>query len=121
MKKKMTKKEMFTVVRAIVDSHPEVSDELKGAVDAFIVHEIDLLNKKSNAKSVDTKKLAEQRATMGAIVATLDGADEPMRATAIAEEVGVSVQKASALLRKLVLDGSVERETEKKVTTFRLP
>ena len=103
MANKITKKEMFTMIKAQVKDNAEMV--------AFIDHEIELLDKKaSNKKATKT-----QEANIGiksTILAVLEGA-KPMTVTemqgASAELGELSNQKVSALVRQLVEAGKVVR------------
>ena len=114
MANKITKKEMFTMIKAQVKDNAEMV--------AFIDHEIELLDKKaSNKKATKT-----QEANVGiksTILAILEGA-KPMTVTemqgASAELGELSNQKVSALVRQLVDAGDVVRIIDKKVSRFSL-
>ena len=114
MANKITKKEMFTMIKAQVKDNAEMV--------AFIDHEIELLDKKSfNKKATKT-----QKANVGiksTILAILEGA-KPMTVTemqgASAELGKLSNQKVSALVRQLVESGEVIKTIDKKVSRFSL-
>ena len=114
MANKITKKEMFTMIKAQVKDNAEMV--------AFIDHEIELLDKKaSNKKATKT-----QEANVGiksTILTVLEGA-EPMTVTemqgASAELGELSNQKVSALVRQLVETGKVVKTIDKKVSRFSL-
>ena len=114
MANKITKKEMFTMIKAEVKDNADMV--------AFIDHEIELLDKKaSNKKATKT-----QKANVGiksAILAVLEGA-KPMTVTemqgASAELGKLSSQKVSALVRQLVEAGEVVKTIDKKVSRFSL-
>ena len=114
MANKITKKEMFTRIKAQVKDNAEMV--------AFIDHEIELLDKKaSNKKATKT-----QEANIGiktTILAVLEGA-KPMTVTemqgASAELGELSNQKVSALVRQLVEAGKVVKTIDKKVSRFSL-
>ena len=114
MANKITKKEMFTMIKAQVKDNAEMV--------AFIDHEIELLDKKaSNKKATKT-----QEANIGiksTILAVLEGA-KPMTVTemqgASAELGELSNQKVSALVRQLVEVGKVVKTIDKKVSRFSL-
>lgn len=114
MANKITKKEMFTMIKAQVKDNAEMV--------AFIDHEIELLDKKaSNKKATKT-----QEANVGiksTILAVLEGA-KPMTVTemqgASAELGELSNQKVSALVRQLVKAGEVVKTIDKKVSRFSL-
>ena len=114
MANKITKKEMFTMIKAQVKDNAEMV--------AFIDHEIELLDKKaSNKKATKT-----QEANVGiksTILAVLEGG-KSMTVTemqgASAELSKLSNQKVSALVRQLVDAGEVVRTIDKKVSRFSL-
>ena len=114
MANKITKKEMFTMIKAQVKDNAEMV--------AFIDHEIELLDKKaSNKKATKT-----QEANIGiksTILAVLEGA-KPMTVTEMqgaSSELGeLSNQKVSALVRQLVEAGKVVKTIDKKVSRFSL-
>ena len=114
MANKITKKEMFTMIKAQVKDNAEMV--------AFIDHEIELLDKKaSNKKATKT-----QEANVGiksTILTVLEGA-KPMTITemqgASAELGELSNQKVSALVRQLVEAGEVVKTIDKKVSRFSL-
>lgn len=100
----MTKKEMFAEIRNRVADNAEMV--------AFIDHEIELLSRKRTS-SKPTKNQVANQGIKGEILAILDK-EKGLSATEIANLVGngVSCQKASALLRQMVAEGSVARATE---------
>ena len=114
MANKITKKEMFTMIKAQVKDNAEMV--------AFIDHEIELLDKKaSNKKATKT-----QEANIGiksTILAILEGG-KSMTVTemqgASAELGELSNQKVSALVRQLVEAGKVVKTIAKKVSRFSL-
>ena len=114
MANKITKKEMFTMIKAQVKDNAEMV--------AFIDHEIELLDKKaSNKKATKT-----QEANIGIksiILAVLEGG-KSMTVTemqgASAELGELSNQKVSALVRQLVEAGKVVKTIDKKVSRFSL-
>ena len=114
MANKITKKEMFTMIKAQVKDNADMV--------AFIDHEIELLEKKaSNKKATKT-----QEANVGiksTILAVLEGG-KSMTVTemqgASAELGELSNQKVSALVRQLVEAGEVVKTIDKKVSRFSL-
>lgn len=114
MANKITKKEMFTMIKAQVQDNAEMV--------AFIDHEIELLDKKaSNKKATKT-----QEANVGIksiILAILEGG-KSMTVTEMqgaSTELGeLSNQKVSALVRQLVEAGEVVKTIDKKVSRFSL-
>ena len=86
-----------------------VTDEvIEKAVERL--EKLDETNRKR--KEAVSKKALENAPIKDAIVAVLT--DEPKTATEVGAEVGISTQKASALLRQLVNEGRVEK-TDVKV------
>jgi predicted transcriptional regulator len=122
--KRYTKKEMFTEALQIillVSGTGLISDALAVRVSDGLSHELEMLSRKhTGSGKVDAKRAAEATKVQDAIVSILEDEGAEMRATAIAQAVGVSVQKATAHLAKLVAAGTITRHEDKKVTTFTL-
>lgn len=121
MEKKITKKEMFAQVIAMAQGM-EVSVSADEIV-AFAKHEIELLNKKAGTKSKkETANDAENARLMEVIVETLTGSEKAMTVselmTANAELGELSNQKVSALMKKLVDGGRVQKSTDKRKSVF---
>lgn len=117
MANKMTKRDYFNTLLAIdeVTSNPDLV--------TFIEKEIELLNKKK--ASSKNKKTNNDRPKMDAIIAYLTGVDGiGVTASDILKGVNEladdSLPKVSALLRKLIAEGEVEKTTEKRRSYFRL-
>ena len=112
--KKMTKRELFTSVHAVlsaIDGAEELADG--------IAHELALVEKRASAKGTDAKRLAEQNVVRKGILAVLsDGAEH--RVTDIAKAIDATPQRVTALISQMVKDGSVTRTQDKKVVTFSL-
>ncbi len=106
----MTKREMFARIASVCANDPEIV--------AFVAHEVELLDKKNKAPKKATKTQIENESIKDKILATLTENGSPMTATAIAENIGVSVNKASALLTQLKEDNSVTREVVKRKAYF---
>jgi hypothetical protein len=114
MSKGKTQREMFTRLSEVVASAgtpdgAELTD--------FIAGRIAALDKKSSAKRVATPEQVEN-AAIKAGIASLLSESEGMKSSAIAEAVGVSVQKSTALLAQMVKDGSAVRNQDGKAVTF---
>jgi len=109
--KKITKKDYFMQLLEIVGD----SDELT----SFINHEIELLDKKNLTKSV--KVLEKDKEIVSKILEVLQD-NKNLKCTEIAKtlEYEYSAQKISAMLKKLVDSGKVERTTEKRVSYFNI-
>ena len=120
MEKKMTKKEMFTLIATLNASNQAIVD--------FCNHEIELLdNKKSNGNKKANEKVAKETEIVYNALVSVDravSASELIAETdlsALVNESGVvSTQKVSALLKKLIDDGKVEKYTDKKKTYFKI-
>ena len=115
MEKKITKAQMFAMIKEV----PAVAEN--DEMVAFIDHELELLAKKSASKKPSKKneenevlktKIVEVLGTFenGATVSEILGASEDF--------TGMSNQKISALVRQLVLDGTVVKTTDKKKSIF---
>ena len=115
MANKMTKKDYFNQLLAI----KEVSAN-EGLV-GFINHEIELLAKKSG-KSGQTKTQKENEVILKTIVECLATDRTPMTITelqgAYTELANFSNQKLSALMKKLVDNGTVTKTIDKKKSYF---
>ncbi len=120
MEKKMTKKEMFTLIATLNASNQAIVD--------FCNHEIELLdNKKSNGNKKANEKVAKETeivynalVSVGKAVAVSELIIDT-DLSALANESGiVSTQKVSALLKKLVDCGRVEKFNDKKKTYFKI-
>ena len=120
MEKKMTKKEMFTLIATLNATNTEIVD--------FCNHEIELLDrKKSNGNAKANEKMDKQ---VELVYSVLEKENAVMTVSEIiasgnldelANENGVvSTQKVSAILKKLVDSGRVVKFTEKKKTYFRI-
>lgn len=94
-----TKREMLNVI---------VNGELNEEVMAWAASEIEKLNHTNEMRrNKQSKKALENEPIKTAILDKLT--DEPQTATIVGEAVGISTQKASALLRQLVEAGKCER------------
>lgn len=117
---KMTKKEMFTQLIAIVETET-VEVENKDELIEGLQHEIDLLAKRGGKKGL-TKTQKENEGIMETIVNALAELETPVTVTeliATGEGLeGYTNQKISALLRKLVEAGKVVKTIEKKKAYF---
>lgn len=108
----MTKRENYAELRTLA---------LAGArsdLVAFIDHEVELLDKKNKAPKKATRTQIENEGLKDRILDLLKGSAEPLTATAIGEVLGISVNKASALLTQLKEDNSVTREVIKRKAYF---
>lgn len=101
----MTKREFYVAI-----ANGEMNDEVKATAAEYIA-KMDEANEKR--KSTLSKKQEENEAVKVEMLTHLD--TEPKTATTIGELMGISTQKASALLRQLVNDGKATA-TEVKIT-----
>ena len=101
----MTKRDFYVSV-----ANGTVNEEVMAKANELI-EKMDVENEKR--KNRVSKKALENEPVKEAICGVLG--NEPKTATVIGEEVGISTQKASALLRQLVNDGKAEK-TDVKVT-----
>ena len=112
MANKKTKREFFGEIREIVKENTELV--------AFIDHELELLDKKTNAKS--TKVNTEQVELMGKIVNALNKIGRSVTISELqkenAEMAEYSNQKLSAMLKKLVDNKQVTKMIDKKKSYF---
>ena len=126
-KNKTTKRDFFAAISAYFADAPVNMDatlpewadgfeDFASKVMGFCAHEDALLTKK-HSKSGATKSQKLNEGVKVDILATLDPT-EGKRSTEIAAEVGISVQKCTALLRQMVEAGTVVRSVDKKVVTF---
>lgn len=116
---KMTKKEMFAMVIAVVEN-AEV--ENRAEMLEFLNHEVDLLAKKSS-KSGETKKQKENKVLADQLFSALAEMSEPLTISDFQEKsthevATLSNQKLSALLKMLIAEGRVVKTIEKKRSFF---
>ena len=112
---KMTRVEMFNAIKAI----PQVAENQE-MVD-FIDKQIAQLAKR---KSAESKTQKENKALMEVVVDAMTVLNKPATATQIMKSDAylseLSLPKVSALLKKLIEEGRVERTIEKKIALFSL-
>lgn len=109
----MTKRENFEAIKGILREMGH--DEF----DAFIDHEVELLSRKRSTSSKPTKHQVENEALKGRITEVLS--EDGLTVTAILEklnEVGLTNQRVSALLRQMVASGTVHKEMVKGKAMF---
>lgn len=119
MANKMTKKDWFEVIKAVVETSEMENRE--GAI-KFIDHELELLaNKKSNSAKTKVQKANE--GVKADILAAMGDIAEPVTISALMKDERLcdySNQKLSALMRQLEAVGEVVRTKDKKSTLFSL-
>ena len=115
MAKKLTKIEMFSLIATRLTNQDEID---------FINHEIELLeNKKSSIRKPTANQVANEN-FMNVIVEVLEQTNKPMTISEIQEHneslALLTNQRVSALLTKLISNGTVVRTTEKRKAYFAL-
>lgn len=118
MEKKVTKKEMFAKLYALVENS---TTDNKADLLGFIDHEVELLEKKSSKVTLT----ATQKANLEVLEVIKEVlADKPNSTVSeLIKDERLSAytnQKISALLKKLIDGGEVEKATDKKVSRFAL-
>ena len=121
MNKKMTKKDWFAMVIAVVENS---ESEKKAEMIEFLNHEVELLSKK-NSRTGQTKTQKENEVLLGQRKGALAEFDKPVTISDFmkvsAHEVAtLSNQKLSALMKKLVDAGEVVKTIDKKKSHFSL-
>ena len=119
MEKKLTKKEQFAKLYTIVEESnaPDKLDML-----GFIDHEIELLDKKATKTSLTIKQRANLE-ILNTIREVMRGAEKAVTISDLIKTEPLKVfttQKISALMKKLVDSGEVEKTQLKKVSYFAL-
>lgn len=118
MEKRETKRDLFGEVLGYVEGNQKLVD--------FINREIELLSKKSGA---ETKTQKENKVVADFIYGELTSVEDKLQAKeilaldAVANYTlengnGLTIQKVSAILKKLVADGRVVRTEDKGVAYF---
>ena len=110
----MTKKEMFTEIRNIVADNEEMV--------AFIDHEIELLERKSNFPKKPTKTQVENDGFKVEIVAYLTEVDTPKTIKELQAEIpsisGLTNQRITHMLTDLVKAETLTKEYVKKTPYY---
>ena len=120
MEKKVTKREKFEMLKALVKDNTMLVE--------FIDHEIELLDKKkSNGNAKANEKMEKSvelvynaLVSVGRAVSASELIAESILDELANESGVVSTQKVSAMLKKLVESGKVEKFTDKKKTYFKI-
>ena len=122
MTKKVTKKEMYAMVMALVET---ADCEKKEEMLKFLAHEVELLNNKSS-KSTQTKTQKANEILILQLEEALSEFKEPVTISEFMQKSNhevatLSNQKLSALLKKCVDERkTVAKTTEKKKSYFYL-
>jgi hypothetical protein len=117
---KITKKEMFAMVREIVVANGGENTEM--LID-FIDHEVDLLTRKNTGEKKPTANQIANEAIKAEILAEMDfgklyTCSDIVKNVAVCE--GFTIQKVSPLMNQLADAGKVVKTTEKRKTYFSL-
>lgn len=134
MAKKITKKDMFTMLMDIVATAdlslalPEFMEDgetptpVREDFTAFIEKQIDSLNRKSSGSRKPSKNQIENEGIRNQILEVLTTEDRPMAIREIREKIpgmeNASSQRMVMLIRPMMLDGKVERTYIKKVAHY---
>ena len=125
---RLTKSQKFEAIASYMesmDSEVEVGGIPASVLAEAMRHELELLAKK-NAGTGERKPTATQTANMGIKEAMLNAMEHGVAYTAsellklVPELDGYQVQKATALLRQLTLEGKVVKSEDKRKTYFTL-
>jgi hypothetical protein len=118
MEKRITKRDFFTELKEIVLAFDTLNDGFTiENVTAFIDHEIELLSRKHGSGKL-TASQRENIELKQEIVRVLNSG-EKFRSGEVASELGITIQKSTALLNQLVSETeSVVKIKEGKVTYF---
>lgn len=106
----MTKMEMFEAIKTAVADNAEMV--------AFLDKEMEMLAKRNARKSTGLTKTQKENLVIKEQILTAVNESEGLTATAVAETVGISLAKATALLTQLVKANQIERKTEGKKAVF---
>lgn len=109
----MTRAEIFRNIATI-----EAVAENEEFVNALLKEAESLEKRAANRVGKQTKTQKENLEIKERIVNALENAEGSMTATEVANEVGITLAKATALLTQLVKAGLIKREVEKKVAHF---
>ena len=122
--KKVTKRDNFMEIRALIVKAEMLEDDKKEQYLTFIDHELKLLDKKASSKS-SSKNTEEQKELMTKIVNALREIGEPVTISDLQKQnkemSEYSNQKLSAMLKKLVdNEKTVIKTIDKKKSFFSL-
>ena len=107
----MTKLTYAMAIESAINGN--ITDEVREKLEALKTQ----LAKRNSGERKPTKTQRENEGVKAEILGVLS--DEGMQCKAIAEAVGISGQKCSALLKQLVDAGLAEKYSEKRVTYFK--
>lgn len=113
---KITKRDNFNSLLALVKGNDELT--------AFITHEIELLDKRTSAERKPSKaermKIEQDEALAQAIMDGMGTTKYTVSALikAIPDLNGLSTQKVTALLRKMIAEGKIAKSVEKGTSFY---
>lgn len=120
---KITKREMFAMVREIVEKNAPV--ESREMLTGFIDHEVELLTKKNTAtgeKKLTAKQMANEAVKVEILAEMEDGklytCSDIIKVVPACD--GFPTQKVSPLMNQLADSGKVEKIVDKRKTYFKL-
>lgn len=112
---KVTKAQMFAEVIALANANGRED------IATFAEHEIELLAKRyAKPSNPDSKKMKEQSEAKDKILTALVLIGKPVTVTTLIKEGGLefSPQKVTSMLGKLVADGKVHKDVDKKTSLY---
>ena len=113
MANKITKRDNYNALLNI----PEVASNAE--LVAFINHEIELLERKNKAKSGELTETQKENLALGEeMVAFVAKAGKELSIAEIRNHFGITAQKATPILTKLVENGKLAKRVEKRVSYF---
>lgn len=109
----MTKREYFEAIKVAVADNEELV--------AFVDKELELLDKRKSANSkTKQKKADEDSAIAEAIISAIPDVNSKFTTMQLAGAVGISPQKATPILAKLVADNRLKVTVDKKKKFYNL-
>ena len=113
MTNKITKRDNYNALLNIL----EVASNAE--LVAFINHEIELLERKNKAKSGELTETQKENLALGEeMVAFVAKAGKELSIAEIRNHFGITAQKATPILTKLVENGKLAKRVEKRVSYF---
>ena len=113
MANKVTKRDNFNALLNIeeVASNPELV--------AFIKHELELLDRKNKANSGELTETQKENLALGEeMVEFIAKAGKELSVADVRNHFGITAQKATPILTKLVENGKLNKRVDKRVSYF---
>ena len=115
MANKLTKRDYFNELLAIADVAS------KAELVAFINHELELLEKKNKSRSNELTETQKENIELGKkIVEFISKKDKELTTKEIREHFGVTAQKVTPILTKLVEENSLTKRVEKRISYYKV-